>query len=411
MNVITEGNNEELTSKVDELLNILKGKKNTQVNAITKSNVEEVDFIARNPYNPAWKSQNYGSNFPKQYNNTAGVPNNNYTNGSGASNGNVSIENTFKKFMHAQTEQNSTLTKLIENHSTMLGNLSNQTVSLKNDVQVLQERTKTVETQLGKIAESQTIILARFAGKLEPNPVEDHKMMRIDREGEAPEELDYSNAPTPEYSVEDLIKMITVKHPGVDEGNGVMYRQFIHEVACKVRDLEQQYKKLAEKLPAKLDDIFEPTIKIHIGTNEVAALCDLGASVSTIPKSLFDKLGMGPFKTTELILHLADSTYRQAVGIKDNIVVEIKGCPALIDLVIVDMPEDPIAPIILERPFLRTIKALINLHEGNVRIGLPSKDPFVVHFPRKKKAKHDDDGIITLKANYFGVGLPLPTPK
>jgi hypothetical protein len=57
----------------------------------------------------------------------------------------------------------------------------------------------------------------------------------------------------------------------------------------------------------------------------VAALCDLGASISTIPKTLFDKLGMGPFRTTELRLHLADSTYRQVVGIKDNIVVEIKG--------------------------------------------------------------------------------------
>ena len=195
VNSITEGNNEELTSKVDELLNILKGKESTQVNAITNSNVEEVDFIARNPYNPAWKSQNYGSNFPKQYNNTAGVPNNNYTNGSGASNGNTSIENTFKNFMHAQTEQNSTLTKLTENHSTMLGNLSNQTVSLKNDVQVLQERTKTVEAQLGKIDESQTIIVARFAGKPEPNPIEDLKMMRIKEENGEPKELDYSNAP------------------------------------------------------------------------------------------------------------------------------------------------------------------------------------------------------------------------
>jgi hypothetical protein len=143
----------------------------------------------------------------------------------------------------------------------------------------------------------------------------------------------------------------------------------------------------------------------------VAALCDLGASVSTIPKSLFDKLGMRTFKTTELRLHLAYSTYRQVVGIKDNVVVEIKGCPALIDGVIVDIHEDPIAPIILGRPFLRTIKSLINLYEGNVRIELPSKDPFVVHFPRKKKAKHDDNGIITLKANYFGVGLPLPTSR
>ena len=115
-------------------------------------------------------------------------------------------------------------------------------------------------------------------------------------------------------------------------------------------------------------------LKSILEKNEVAALCDLGASVSTIPETLFDKLGMVLFRTTEIRLHLVDSTYRQAVGIKDNIVVEIKGCPTLIDLVIVDMPEDPTAPIILERSFLRTIKALINLHEGNVRIELPSKN-------------------------------------
>jgi hypothetical protein len=60
------------------------------------------------------------------------------------------------------------------------------------------------------------------------------------------------------------------------------------------------------------------------------------------------------------------------VGIKGNIDVNIKGCPpALIDLVIVDMPEEFNAYVILGRPFLRTIKTLINLHEGNVRIELP----------------------------------------
>ena len=68
-------------------------------------------------------------------------------------------------------------------------------------------------------------------------------MMRIDREREAREELDYSNAPTPEYSMEYLVKMIAVKNPRIDEGNGTMYHQFIHEIACKARELEQQYKK------------------------------------------------------------------------------------------------------------------------------------------------------------------------
>jgi hypothetical protein len=75
------------------------------------------------------------------------------------------------------------------------------------------------------------------------------------------------------------------------------------------------------------------------------------------------------------------------------------------------MPKDFNAPIILGRPFLRTIKALVNLHEGNVRIDLPLREPFVVHFPRKKKARKNDDGIIALKANYFRVGIPLKKPK
>ena len=111
---------------------------------------------------------------------------------------------------------------------------------------------------------------------------------------------------------------------------------------------------------------------INLGVNEIVALCDLGANVSTIPKSLFDKLNLGSYNITELKLHLADSTFKQAVGINENIVVQIKESLALLDLVIVDMPKDPIAPIILGRPFLRTNKAWINLHEGNVRIELTS---------------------------------------
>uniref|UniRef100_A0ACD5W1E3 Uncharacterized protein n=1 Tax=Avena sativa TaxID=4498 RepID=A0ACD5W1E3_AVESA len=163
-----------------------------------------------------------------------------------------------------------------------------------------------------------------------------------------------------------------------------MYQHFVNQVAVKVCELEEEYKKIAEKLRVKLDDIFEPTIKIKIETNEIAALCDLGESVSIISKSLFTKLNLGSFEITELKFHLAESTYKQAVGIKENTLVYIKGYPALIDFVIVDMPEDATAPIILHHPFLRIIKALINLHEENMKLQLPSRDTFVIHFPKKK---------------------------
>jgi hypothetical protein len=77
--------------------------------------------------------------------------------------------------------------------------------------------------------------------------------------------------------------MATLKNPSFEGGNEVAYQFFISQVAEKVHELEMEYEKLSEKLPAKLDDIFEPIIKIKIGTNEIVALCDLGVSVFTIP--------------------------------------------------------------------------------------------------------------------------------
>ncbi|KAK1613642.1 hypothetical protein QYE76_019159 [Lolium multiflorum] len=135
-------------------------------------------------------------------------------------------------------------------HDTLIRKLSNQAMSLKNDMHDLQGSPRTVEAQLGKIAESQTLIIATFAGKPEPNPVEDLKMMRVEG-NEDPEELDYNNAPSLDHTVEDLVKIITLKNPTFEGSSEAMYQKFINQVAMKVREIENEYKKLSEKLPAK----------------------------------------------------------------------------------------------------------------------------------------------------------------
>ena len=61
----------ELTAKLDELILAVKGKE-THVRAIPESNIEEVDFIARNDYNSAWK-KNYNQNYQKTYSNSAEI--------------------------------------------------------------------------------------------------------------------------------------------------------------------------------------------------------------------------------------------------------------------------------------------------------------------------------------------------
>ena len=53
------------------------------------------------------------------------------------------------------------------------------------------------------------------------------------------------------------------------------------------------------------------------------ALCDLGASVSTIPKSLCDVLGLTNLEECSLNLHLAYSTIKKPMGrINDVLILE-----------------------------------------------------------------------------------------
>ena len=112
VNSVTQMENVELPSKLNELILAVKGKE-TQVRAIPESNIEEVDFIARNDYNSAWK-KNYNQNYQKTYSNSAG----NSNNFSGISNG--SLQESLKSFMDSQTEQNNILAKITENHDSML---------------------------------------------------------------------------------------------------------------------------------------------------------------------------------------------------------------------------------------------------------------------------------------------------
>lgn len=153
-------------------------------------------------------------------------------------------------------------------------------------------------------------------------------------------ELDFNNAPTHEYNMQDFVKMMNLRNHITEGQEDVTYRDFIDQVAMKVRELEDEYAKLTEKLLAKQEDIWEPVIKIGIGMNPKNVLYDLGASVSTIPNLLYNRLNLAPYIASELRLHLADSTFKQAVGINENIVVQIRDCPILLDLVIVDIPED-----------------------------------------------------------------------
>ena len=110
-------------------------------------------------------------------------------------------------------------------------------------------------------------------------------------------------------------------------------------------------------------------------------MCDLGSSVSTIPKSLCDVLGLTILEECSLHLHLADSTIKKPMGRINDVLILANRNYVPIDFIVFDIDCNPSCPIILGRPFLRIIGVVIDMKEGNIKFQFPLRKG-MEHFPR-----------------------------
>ena len=140
---------------------------------------------------------------------------------------------------------------------------------------------------------------------------------------------------------------------------------------------------LEVSIPRKLHDEWEPTIKVKIKNYECNVLCDLGSSVSTIPKSLCDVLGLHDLDGCSLNLHLVDSTIKKSLGRINDVLILANRNYVHVYFIMLDIDCNPSCPIILGRPFLRTICVVIDMKEGNIKFLFPLKKG-MEHFPRNR---------------------------
>ncbi|GJU48153.1 gag-pol polyprotein [Tanacetum coccineum] len=137
---------------------------------------------------------------------------------------------------------------------------------------------------------------------------------------------------------------------------------------------------LKETLPPKEKDPGSFTLPCYICFKK--ALTELGASVSVMPYSNFTNLGLDELAPTKLIVELADRTIKCPKGVAKNVLVGIDRFVFPVDFIVLDMPEDIKVPLILERPFLSTAHAKIDVFKrkialkiGNDKIVFKSEKP------------------------------------
>nr|AAX92771.1 Transposable element protein, putative [Oryza sativa Japonica Group]ABA93315.1 Transposable element protein, putative, Retrotrans_gag [Oryza sativa Japonica Group] len=193
----------------------------------------------------------------------------------------------------------------------------------------------------------------------------------------------------------EVIQKIHINVPLLDAMQVPTYAHYLKDILNNKRPLptmevvkltEQCSNVILHKLPEKKKYPGCPTITCSIRAQQFdQALCDLGASVSVMPKDVFDKLKFTVLAPTPMRLQLADSSVRYPAGIAEDVPVKIRDFFTPVDFVVLDMDTGKETPLILGRPFLSTGGANIDMGTGSIHFHINRKEERFEFQPRTEQ--------------------------
>ncbi|KAH9734147.1 hypothetical protein KPL71_017278 [Citrus sinensis] len=157
------------------------------------------------------------------------------------------------------------------------------------------------------------------------------------------------------------------------------YAKFLKELCSNKRKLsgnenvsvgENVPTVLQRKLPPKCKDPGTFTIPCTIGnTRFERCMLDLGVSINVWPCSIYNSLNFGPMEETGIIIQLADRSNAYPKGVVEDVLLQVNELVFRADFYILEM-EDELSPnptpIMLGRPFLKTARSKIDVHDGTL---------------------------------------------
>jgi hypothetical protein len=129
-----------------------------------------------------------------------------------------------------------------------------------------------------------------------------------------------------------------------------------------------------KNIPLKQKDPGAFTIPCVIGNARFKrALCDLGASISVMPKHVYDSLSLEPLNKTNIVIQLANHSFVYSLSVIEVVLVKIDSLVIPCDFYILDMEHDVCdssnnTPILFGRPFLKTTNTKIDCGKNTLSI-------------------------------------------
>jgi hypothetical protein len=174
----------------------------------------------------------------------------------------------------------------------------------------------------------------------------------------------------------EVVRRLSINMLLLDAPQVPTYSRYFKEILANkygIATLGVDHVKMSEQCSAAIANGLEKqkdpgclTIPCFVGSFKFEkALCDLGASVSVMPRDVFEKLRL-PLEPTGMCLELGDNSIRYPSGITEDVLVKVGHHFIPVDYVVLEMGEREKPPLILGRPLLKTVGATIDAGKGEI---------------------------------------------
>ncbi|GJW52029.1 DNA-directed DNA polymerase [Tanacetum coccineum] len=144
------------------------------------------------------------------------------------------------------------------------------------------------------------------------------------------------------------------------------------------------------------------------------ALADTGSDINTMPYRIFETIGREDMKKVDRGITMIDHTQAEAMGKLSNVLCQVGVTTIIAKFIILDIPIDRDAPIVVGRGFLRTMGSLLNTSERifSTFDGVCHQTFRAARFDvlRTAESDTDDEEEYVIKRNKFGAPIYGPRP-
>jgi hypothetical protein len=181
----------------------------------------------------------------------------------------------------------------------------------------------------------------------------------------------------------EVVHRLSINMPLLDALQVLTYSRYFKDILAnkyEIATLGVDHVKMSKQCNAAIANGIEkhkdpecPTIPCSVGSFKFEKeLCDLVASVSVMPRDVFEKLSP-PFEPTGMCLELGDNSICYPLGIAEDVPVQVGHHFIPVDIVVLEMVERENPPLILGRPFLKTVGATIDVGKGEIKFYINSE--------------------------------------